>query len=76
MKKTHDLCVKTGTYEKDGKGKSQYLNVGFAAEGEYGEILFISKMFNPAGVPGQEKYSNVPIVKFPVGSKDREVNPL
>ena len=76
MKKTHDLCVKIGTYEKDGEEKNNYLNVGFVAEGEYGEILFLSKMFNPAGVPGQEAYINIPIVKFPIGSKGKEVNPF
>lgn len=49
-KKLYDLLVKTGTYEKDGETKNNYLNIGVVLEGDKGPYMLLSKTFNPAGV--------------------------
>lgn len=51
MRKTHDLVVKTGEYEKDGVTKGRYQNVGAMLEGDDGnKVLLVEPWFNPAGV--------------------------
>lgn len=51
-RKTHDIAVKTGSYEKDGKTKNRYENVGYVLTAEDGgKMYFLNRTFNPAGVP-------------------------
>ena len=54
-RKTHDIAVKTGSYEKDGKTKNRYENVGYVLTAEDGgKMYFLNRTFNPAGVPIHE----------------------
>lgn len=56
--KTHDLCVKTGSYtDRDGNEKGRWENVGALMEGENGPFLMLKATFNPAGIerePGRD----------------------
>ena len=55
FKRTHDIAVKTGSYEKDGKTRNRYENVGYVLTGEDGgKMYFLNRTFNPAGVPIHE----------------------
>jgi hypothetical protein len=50
-KKTHDLAVKVGTYEKEGQIRNRYENVGIIMAGDNGgRFILLKKTFNPAGV--------------------------
>lgn len=50
-KKIKDICVKEGSYEKDGKTKNRYLNVGHVLKmADGGEIYLLKKSFNPGGI--------------------------
>lgn len=49
--KTHDLCVKTGTYQdREGNEKGRWMNVGALMEGENGPFIMLNACFNPAGL--------------------------
>lgn len=37
LRKTHDVCVSTGEYQKDGETKKRWLKVGIAFEDEHGD---------------------------------------
>jgi hypothetical protein len=55
FKRTHDIAVKVGSYEKDGKTKNRYENVGYVLTSEDGgKMYFLNRTFNPAGVPIHE----------------------
>ena len=55
FKKTHDIAVKVGSYQKDGATKNRYENVGYVLTGEDGSRMhFINRTFNPAGVPHED----------------------
>lgn len=64
MKKTHDLAVKVGEYEKDGQKKNRYQNVGAIMEGDKGPFILLEKTFNPAGI--QDGKNSVLISMFEV----------
>lgn len=68
MKKTHDLAVKIGEYTApDGTTKGRYQTVGAVLLGEQDrEVLFLSRWFNPAGVPDTsgKNYDSVLLYKF------------
>ena len=66
--KTHDLAVKVGEYEKDGKKKSKFENVGAIVDGQNGPYIILKKTFNPAGVTSDGE--NIFISMFPVDKKD------
>jgi hypothetical protein len=71
--KTHDLAVKTGEYQKDGKAKARYLNVGMVMrKDDGGEIILLNRTFNPAGVPVEDGKDSIVISKFEVKDEQRE----
>lgn len=72
--KTHDLAVKVGSYEKDGKTKGRYKNVGMILKkDDGGEMILIDPLFNFAAVTRQEGKDMVIISKFEV--KENEQKP-
>lgn len=70
-KKTHDLAVVTGTYQKDGEEKKRYHNVGkVMTSDDGGEMMFINRAFNPAGIPPRDPNDeSILIYKFEVKDK-------
>ena len=73
MRKTHDLCVKYGTYtDRNGNTKNQYVRVGYVMQ-EDGKEPFevIFPYINFAGFPRDSKYNNVIISRF---SSDKNNN--
>jgi len=72
-KKIYDLCVKTGTYMKDGESRNRYQNIGAVMQREDGgKFLFMDKTFNPAGVPDEDPTrSNIIISMFPIKDGDK-----
>lgn len=67
MKQTHELKVKTGEYESEGKMKGKYQTIGAIYEGNYNTpVIWIHSTFNPAGVPRKEGSSGVRVYAFPV----------
>lgn len=76
--KTHDLAVKTGTYQKDGKEKNRYENVGMIMQSDDGgKLLLLKRTFNPAGVPltGKGKDDMVTLAAFEVNRDDPKQEP-
>lgn len=63
-KKLYDLAVKVGSYEKDGKSRGRYQNVGAVLEGENGKYILLDRYFNPAGVPNPDDRPNVIVSLF------------
>ena len=52
FKRTHDIAVKTGSYQKNGQTKNKYENVGFVlTKDDGGKMYFLNRTFNPAGAP-------------------------
>jgi len=68
-KRTHDLIVKTGTYEQNGEEKARWQNVGSVIQTDKGSIILFNRTFNPAGVVGEENSESVLVQMMPV---DRE----
>lgn len=65
MKKVYDLCVKVGSYEKDGQTKNQYENIGAIMEREDGgRFIFLNRYFNPAGIPNPDNRTNIIVSMF------------
>lgn len=62
--KYKDLCVKTGEYTtSSGEKKGRWQNVGSIMKGDDGsEFIFLSKWFNPAGVPDLQGKNSESIV--------------
>lgn len=51
-KKIYDLAVKVGSYEKDGKEKGRYQNIGAVLQkDDSGKFMILETWFNPAGCP-------------------------
>lgn len=50
--KKYDLAAVTGKYQKDGKEKSRYKNVGTIMDKGNGPFILFDRTFNPAGLPG------------------------
>lgn len=66
-----DVCVKTGTYEKNGETKSRYENVGAKWEKEDGgTFVTIKRTFSPAGVPNPDNKDSIVLSIFE--KKDKE----
>ena len=60
MNKTHDLVVKTGSYQdNNGEIKGSYENVGSVMQGDNGMFLILKRTFNPAGVPNPDNKDSV-----------------
>ena len=64
MKKMYDLAVKTGEYQKDGKTKNRYQNIGSILENDNGQFMILDRTFNPAGVPNPDNKSSVIVSMF------------
>ncbi len=64
MPKTHDLAVKIGTYELEGKVKNRYLNIGAVFSGEKGTYMLLNKTFNPAGVMDERGGASIIVSMF------------
>ena len=73
FRKTHDIAVKVGGYEKDGQQKNRYENVGYVLTGDDGQKMhFINRTFNPAGVlPGKEGETAVLVSVFEIKAHDQ-----
>ena len=69
-KKTHDLSVKIGEYEKDGETKGRYDSVGVVIQGENGPYIIMKRTFNPAGVPNPENRDTVIVSMFKSEKKE------
>lgn len=64
-RKTHDLCVKTGTYESNGETKGRWMNVGALMEDNEGRpFLMLNACFNPAGIQREEGRESILISCF------------
>ena len=64
MKKMYDLDVKTGEYQKDGKTKNRYQNIGSIMENDNDQFMILDRTFNPAGVPNPDNKSSVIVSMF------------
>jgi hypothetical protein len=63
--KTHDLCVKTGTYEINGETKGRWMNVGALMEDNEGRpFLMLNARFNPAGIQREEGRESILVSCF------------
>lgn len=64
-KKIADLAVAVGKYEKDGKSKNRYKNVGFVLQTDNGgKMYMLDRTFNPAGVPNPDGRDTVILSVF------------
>lgn len=71
-KRTHNLCVKTGTFtDRDGNEKSRYERIGHIMRGPKDDdrMICIKRTFNPAGLP-HDGYDTITLVAFE--ESDRE----
>lgn len=64
--KTHDLCIKTGSYtDRNGQQKGRYQTVGALMAGDDGRaFIILEAWFNPAGVERQPGRSSIIISAF------------
>lgn len=66
-KKTHDLTVKVGEYQKDGQTKGRYERIGSIMVADDGnKMILINRTFNPAGVPNPDNKDSVLVSAFAV----------
>ena len=66
-KKTYDLAVKTGEYQKDGQTKNRYQNIGSVMEKEDGgKFILLDRTFSPAGVINPDNRDTVIVSLFAV----------
>jgi hypothetical protein len=73
MKRTHDLAVKVGEYQSEGKTKNRYRNVGTILQGDDGnELILIDPTFNFAAVKLQDGRDMVMVSKFEVKATNSE----
>jgi hypothetical protein len=71
--KSHDLAVRVGSYEKDGKTKGRYKNVGMILKkDDGGEMILIDPTFNFAAVSRPEGKDMVIVSKFEVKENQQE----
>ena len=71
-RKTADLCVKVGTYPKDGKDKNKYRNCGIVLTADDGgEMLMIDPLFNFAAVQRDQGRDYVILSKFEVKEENK-----
>lgn len=77
MPKTHDLCVKVGSYEVEGKVRNRYLNIGAMFSGDKGNYILLNKTFNPAGVQDERGGQSIIVSMFePKKSGEGEDQPV
>lgn len=63
--KTHDLCVKVGTYLKDGEPRYRFAKVGKVLVSDKGhEVQVLDRHFNPAGCLLEDGKEGVTLYKF------------
>jgi len=64
--KTHDLCVKTGSYEdrQTGETKGRWMNIGALMQGDDGPFIMLNACFNPAGLQREEGRDSILISCF------------
>ena len=76
-RKTHDLCVKTGSYESNGETKGRWMNVGALMEDNEGRpFLMLNACFNPAGIQREEGRESILVSCFePQQDQGREPEP-
>lgn len=74
MRKLYDLCVKTGSYQKDGETRNRYENIGALMEGDNGKFIFLKKTFNPAGVETQDGRESIIVSMFKEGGNNQQNN--
>ena len=64
-RKTHDLCVKTGTYtDREGNEKGRWMNVGALMDGDNGPFIMLNAAFNPAGIYREDGRESILISCF------------
>ena len=72
-KKTYDIVVKVGEYEKDGETKGRYINVGSILKNNEGKsFIIMDRTFNPAGVPNPEERATVLLSLFEPKKKEEK----
>lgn len=70
-KKTHDLSVVVGAYEKNGEVKKRYSTIGSVLTNDDGKLLLLlDRTFNPAGVTNPEDKDSVMVSMFPIKSRE------
>ena len=57
MPKLGDICIKNGTYEKDGETKNRYVNVGAIMENDNGMYVLLDPTINLAAFERDGKSS-------------------
>ena len=66
-KRTYNLAVKTGSYEKQGETKNKYLNIGVVLQKEDGgKFLLLDRTVNLAGVPNPDNKETVIVSMFKI----------
>jgi len=76
-RKTHDLCVKTGSYtDRDGNEKGRWMNIGALMQGDDGPFVMLNACFNPAGIQREEGRDSILVSCFePQQDNAREPEP-
>lgn len=73
FRKTHDLAVRVGSFEKNGETKGRYVNVGLVLKDDEGKsMILLNRTFNPAGVPNPDGKDTVIISRFEVKDKNEQ----
>jgi len=77
MTKIKDLTVKVGSYQKDGKERNRYLNIGsLMRDDNGGEFILLNRTFNPAGCPNPDNRDSVLVSMFDVKPRDSGQDPV
>jgi hypothetical protein len=75
-RKTADLAVKVGAYQKDGETKNRYRNCGMVlTKDDGGKMLMIDPLFNFAAVKLDEGRDYVILSEFEVKESKHETKP-
>jgi hypothetical protein len=53
-KKLYDICIVRQTYQKDGKDKKSWLNIGSVMQSDNGPFILLDVAVNYAAFPRQE----------------------
>lgn len=73
FKKTADLTVRVGSYEKDGESKGRYENCGMILKDDDGKkMIMINPRFNFAGVKLDEGRDYVIVSAFEIKEKEEK----
>lgn len=71
MKKTHDLCVKKGSYQSNGETKHRWITIGAMMEDDKGgKFIMLDRSFNPAGVPFKDGSESILVSMFEPKQKE------